>query len=138
MAVQTTVIKCPFCNQNLSDTKQEFIICSFCGKRFKRGTIHKEKEELIRRNMILNLNDEIKKQKAVKRIGTSIGIVFIIIGMFLHFSSVFETMEIILFVIFLALGFVWIGVGVVNGNKFRKNQSKLFDLTGGREVFDYY
>ncbi len=137
MAVQTTVIKCPFCNQHLSDTKQEYITCQFCGKRFKRAEIQKAAEEEMRRNLILDLNDEVKRQKTIKKVGYGIGILFLIFGMILHFSSVFEVMEWILFLIFIIFGFVWIGIGVVNARKFKTNQSKMFDLTGGREVFDY-
>lgn len=137
MAVQTTIIKCPFCNQHLADTKQEHVTCQFCGKRFKRSEIQKAAEEEMRRNMILDLNDEIKRQKTIKKIGYGIGMVFIALAMTLHFSSVFETNEWILFVIMIVLGFAWIGLGVTNATKFKKNQSKLFDLTGGREVFDY-
>jgi hypothetical protein len=138
MAVKTVVIKCPFCNQHLGDTKQEWIICTFCGKRFKRAEIQKAKEEEMRRNLILDLNDEIKKEKTGKKIGYTIGGLFFVFAMALQFMQVFEIIEWLLFIIMIVIGLVWIGFGVKNANKFKENQSKLFDLTGGREMFDYY
>jgi len=138
MAVKTVVIKCPFCNQHLSDTKQEWIICTFCGKRFKRAEIQKAKEEEMRRNMILDLNDQIKKEKTGKKVGYAIGGIFFVLAMAMQFLQVFEIMEWILFLVMIVVGFVWIGFGVKNARKFKENQSKLFDLTGGREMFDYY
>ncbi len=138
MGVQTVVIKCPFCNQHLSDTKQEWIICNFCGKKFKRAEIQKAKEEEMRRNMILDLNDQIKKEKTSKKVGYTIGALFFVFAMAMQFLQVFEIIEWLLFLVMIGIGFVWIGFGVKNARKFKQNQSKLFDLTGGREMFDYY
>ena len=94
MGVQTVVIKCPFCNQHLSDTKQEWIICNFCGKKFKRAEIQKAKEEEMRRNMILDLNDQIKKEKTSKKVGYTIGALFFVFAMAMQFLLVFEITEI--------------------------------------------
>ena len=108
MGVQTVVIKCPFCNQHL------------------------------RRNMILDLNDQIKKEKTSKKVGYTIGALFFVFAMAMQFLQVFEIIEWLLFLVMIGIGFVWIGFGVKNARKFKQNQSKLFDLTGGREMFDYY
>lgn len=130
-------IECPHCGNHVQDTKGEYINCRFCGKSFKRGTIAKEKEEEMRRQMVLDLSDDIQKIKTISGVGKLFGILFIIFGIVLLFSEVFEFFELLLTVIFLANGFVWLGLGAAYKAKLDKKQSKLFDLTGGRAVFEY-
>ena len=137
MATRAGIVVCPFCDAHLQDTKQEYIFCQFCGKNFKRGTIAKEKEEELRRNMVLDLSDSVQKMKTVSYIGMMFGALFIILGLPWLFSEIFEVTEILLMLIFFINGGVWIGLGVYYWSKLEETQSKLFDLTGGRTVFEY-
>ena len=136
MSVRAGIIKCPFCDAHLQDTRQEFIDCRYCGKRFKRGAA-KEREESLRRNMVLDLSDKIQKMKAVITAGRIFGALFIILGIIFLFSKIFELIEILITVSFIVNGLVWLAVSGVYSSKLEKTQSKMFDLTGGRAVFEY-
>jgi DNA-directed RNA polymerase subunit RPC12/RpoP len=136
MAVRAGIVKCPFCSAHLQDTKQEFIDCKYCGKRFKRG-IAKEKEEELRRNMVLDLSDKVQKMKVIMSAGKIFGILFIILAVIWLFSEAFEFMEIAVFSMLIVNGVVWFAVSGFYGSKLEKTQSKMFDLTGGRGVFEY-
>ena len=137
MAFSGALIECPYCGNHVQDTKQEYINCRFCGKSFKRGTIAKEKEEELRRNMVLDLSDEIAKMKVISSVGQVFGTIFIIFFIILLFSDVFLIIQLVLTVIFLANGVFLLAFGLSKKSKLDKKQSKLFDLTGGRAVFEY-
>ena len=136
MGVRAGIIECPFCKSHLQDTKQEYINCKHCGKRFSRGTV-KEEEDKLRRNMVLDLSDQVQKMKALISAGKMFGAVLILLGVLLLFSNVFELYEILLTVAFLANGIVWIVIASVVSSRLEKTQSKMFDLSGGRDVFEY-
>jgi uncharacterized membrane protein YvbJ len=121
MGVRAGLIECPHCRNHLQDTKQEYIDCSFCGKRFKRGTIGKEKEEEMRRTMVMDLSDKIQKMKAIIFAGRIFGFLCILLGVIMLFSKEFD----------------WIGLATKNNKQMEKDQSKMFDLSGGRAVFEY-
>jgi len=137
MGVRAGIIECPHCGNHLQDTKQEYIDCRFCGKRFKRGTVAKEKEEELRRTIILDLSDKIQKQKAVILSGRVFGALFLVIFFIMLFSEEFTIFEIVLTLILVINGAVWLGVASVYGKRLEKDQSKMFDLSGGRTVFEY-
>lgn len=136
MGVRAGIIKCPFCKSHLQDTRQEFIDCRFCGKRFKRGTA-KEEEEELRRNMVLDLSDKVNKMKTIISAGKIFGLIFLLFGVLMLFSRIFDFMELIITVAFFTCCGVWFGIMAVYGKKMEKTQSKLFDLSGGRDVFEY-
>ncbi len=136
MGVRAGIIECPFCKSHLQDTKQESIDCRFCGKRFRRGS-SKEKEEELRRTMVLELSDKTQKMKAVISTGKMVGPIFIILGSLFLFSKVFELTEMLLTVIFIVNGLAWLAIGAVYNSRLEKLQSKVFDLSGGRSVFEY-
>ncbi|WP_455392112.1 hypothetical protein [[Eubacterium] cellulosolvens] len=137
MGVRAGIIECPHCGNHLQDTKQEYIDCRFCGKRFKRGMVGKEKEEAMRRDMIMDLSDTIQKRKVVIFAGKVFGFLFLLLTLILMFSEAFTIEVIILTVLFLANGLAWIGIASVYNSKLQKEQSKMFDLSGGRTVFEY-
>ena len=137
MAVRAGIIECPDCNAHLQDTRQEYMTCHKCGNRFNRATVAKEKEGAVRRKMILDLSDSTKKMKVIGMYGKMFGAFFIILGIIWLFSEIFGLVEIILTVVFFVNGIAWIGIGLSYGSKLEKTQSKLFDLTGGRAMFDY-
>lgn len=137
MGVRAGIIECPHCGNHLQDTKQEFIDCRFCGKRFKRGTVGKEKEEAMRRDMVMDLSDTIQKRKSVIFAGKVFGLLFIVMTIILLFSEEFTLVQIILTVVFLANGIGWLAIASVYNAKLQKEQSKMFDLSGGRTVFEY-
>ena len=89
MGVRAGLVECPHCGNHLQYTKQEYINCRFCGKSFRRGTIAKEKEEELRRNMVLDLSDDIAKMKIVSSLGLLFGVLFLILGLILLFLEVF-------------------------------------------------
>jgi Flp pilus assembly protein TadB len=137
MAVRGGLIECPHCGNHVQDTKQEYIDCRFCGKRFKRGTVGKEKEEELRRNMVMDLSDKIQKMKAVIFAGKIVGLIFLVLGIILLFSDALTLIQILLMVIFFACAGVWLSLVWVYSNRMEKDQSKMFDLSGGRDVFEY-
>jgi DNA-directed RNA polymerase subunit RPC12/RpoP len=137
MGISGGLLECPHCSNHVQDTKQEYIDCRFCGKRFKRGAIAKEKEEELRRTMVLDLSDTVTKMNAVISAGKMFGGLFLVMFIILLFSKEFGTIEILLTVSFLTNGLVWFGLSAFNSSKLEKIQSKLFDLTGGRSVFEY-
>ena len=137
MGVRAGIIECPHCGNHLQDTKQEFIDCRFCGKRFKRGTVGKEKEEAMRRDMVMDLSDKIQKRKSVIFAGKIFGLLFIVMAVILLFSEEFTLIQIILTIAFLANGIGWLAIATVYNAKLQKEQSKMFDLSGGRTVFEY-
>jgi hypothetical protein len=136
MSVRAGIIKCPFCGSHLQDTKQEFISCKYCSKRFRRGSA-KEKEEEMRRTMVLDLSDDIQKMKAIIFSGKVFGSFLMIFGAIWLFSNVFEIIEIMITALFLGNGIAWLAVAGFYGRKLEKTQSKMFDLTGGRAAFEY-
>lgn len=137
MGVRAGIIECPHCGNHLQDTRQEYIDCRFCGKRFKRGTVGKEKEEAMRRDMVMDLSDKIQRRKVVIFAGRIFGSLFIVMTIILLFSEAFSLVQIILTVVFLANGIAWLAIASVYSSKLEKEQSKMFDLSGGREVFEY-
>jgi uncharacterized membrane protein YvbJ len=137
MGVQAGLIACPHCGNHVQDTKQQHIDCSFCGKRFQRGTIAKEKEEEIRRTMVLDLTDSIQKKKVIILAGKIFGGLFLLLFFILLFSEAFTIFEIIIAVVLLVNGVVWLGLATAQNTKMQKEQSKMFDLSGGRDVFEY-
>jgi hypothetical protein len=137
MGVRAGIIECPHCGNHLQDTRQEYIDCRFCGKRFKRGTVGKEKEEAMRRDMVMDLSDKIQRRKVVIFAGRIFGSLFIVMTIILLFSEAFSLVQIILTIVFLANGIAWLGIASVYSSKLEKEQSKMFDLSGGREVFEY-
>jgi uncharacterized Zn-finger protein len=136
MAVRAGLIKCPFCTAHLQDTKQEFIDCKYCGKRFKRGAA-KDKEEELRRNMVLDLSDKIQKMKVIISASKIFGGLFILLGVIWLFSEVFEFFEIMVTSLMFINGIVWLAIYGTYNSKLDKTQSKMFDLSGGRAAFDY-
>ena len=136
MGVRAGIIKCPECGAHLQDTKQEYIDCRHCGKRFQRGSA-KEKEEELRRTMVLDLSDKVQKMKVIISSGKMFGILFIILGIIMLFSEVFEFTEILITILFMGNGIAWFALAGVYNSKLEKIQSKMFDLTGGRAVFEY-
>ncbi len=136
MGVRAGIIKCPFCNAHLQDTRQEFIDCRYCGKRFRRGSA-KDKEEELRRNMVMDLSDQVQKMKVIMTSGRMFGAILLILGVIMLFSEVFEFFEILITVLFMGNGIAWLVVSGIYGSKLEKTQSKMFDLTGGRDVFEY-
>ena len=136
MAVRAGLIKCPFCSSHLQDTKQEYIDCKYCGKRFRRGSA-KEKEEEMRRKMVLDLSDDIQKMKATVFAGKIFGGFLLIFGALWLFSNVFEMIEIILTALFFGNGIAWLAIAGFYSKKLDKTQSKMFDLTGGRAAFEH-
>lgn len=136
MGVRAGIIKCPSCGAHLQDTRQEHIDCRYCGKRFTRGAA-KHKEEELRRNMILDLSDNVQKMKAVISAGKIFGAIFIFLGVIWLFSKVFEFTEIMITSLFFINGIVWLAIAGVYNSKLDKTQSKMFDLTGGRAAFEY-
>ena len=137
MAVRAGIVECPHCGNHLQDTRQEFIDCRFCGKRFKRGTLGKEKEEQLRRDMLLDLSDKIQKEKVIIFTGRIFGAVFLIFFILYLFSEALYIFEIILIIAFLVNGIAWLSLSAVFGRRLEKDQSKMFDLSGGRAVFEY-
>ena len=69
--------------------------------------------------------------------GKMFGALFIILAVIWLFSEAFEFMEIIVFSMLIVNGIVWFAVSGVYGSKLEKTQSKMFDLSGGRDVFEY-
>ena len=100
MGVRAGIIECPHCGNHLQDTRQEHIDCRFCGKRFKRGTVGKEKEEAMRRDMVMDLSDKIQKRKSVIFAGKVFGLLFIVMAVILLFSEEFTLIQIIFIVVF--------------------------------------
>jgi len=100
MAMRGTLIECPHCGNHVQDTKQQYIDCRFCGKRFMRGTVAKEKEEALRRTMILDLTDSLQKKKAIILAGKIFGGLFLVLMLILLFSDEFTMTEMILTLIF--------------------------------------
>ncbi len=136
MGIESGLIECPFCKSHLQDTKQEYVDCRYCGKRFRRGST-KEKEEELRRTMVLELADKTQKMKVVISAGKMVGPIFIIFGVLFIFSNVFELFELLLMVIFIANGVAWMAISAVYSSRLEKLQSKMFDISGGRAVFEY-
>ena len=137
MGVRAGIIECPHCGNHLQDTKQEYMDCRFCGKRFKRGTVGKEKEEAMRREMLLNLSDKIQKMKTIVLAGKIFAFLFLMLTLILLFSDEFDLIQILLTVGFIANAIVWLAISSVYNSRLQKDQSKMFDLSGGRTVFEY-
>jgi hypothetical protein len=137
MGVQAGIIECPHCGNHLQDTKQETMDCRFCGKRFNRGTIGKEKEEAMRRDMLLDLTDKVQKYKVIILAGKIFGALFLAFTIIFMFAEELTMIEIGLLIAFLVNGFVWLGLASKYSAQLQKDQSKLFDLSGGRQVFEY-
>ena len=85
--------------------------------------------------MILDLSDKLQKMKAVVFAGKIVGSMFFILGIILLFSEAFTFMEILLTVLFFGCGGVWLGLMYKTGAQMEKDQSKMFDLSGVRDVY---
>ena len=127
-------ISCPFCRRELDDSNEPTIHCKFCGKQFRRLDVFNEDEKVMRQNMIIDLSTYMSKIKITKNVGFIIGVLGILSIVVLLFAEQIVFTVLILLIAFLLTVAGWAIVWIINERKYAKNQSKLFDLSGGRRV----
>lgn len=124
------MIKCSNCHRMLQDTFHEEIICTYCGKRTNRAEAIATSEEEVRRKMIWDISDNIRKYKAMRNIGVAAGPVLIVFGVLFLFSNIFTLMVQILMGATIALGVVWLAIGISSNKKKEDTVNKMYDMSG--------
>ena len=129
MALRPGMIKCSNCSRNLEDTFQEFIICPYCGKRTNREEAISSSEEEVRRRLIWDISDNIRKFKMIRNLGYALGPVLIILAILVLFSNIFTLIHQIIFVVALALGCVWLTIGATASRRSEASIGKMLDFS---------
>jgi hypothetical protein len=123
------MIKCGNCGRMLEDTFQEHIICRYCGKKTNREEALSNSEEEIRRRVIWDISDNIRKYKLMRNVGFGIGPVLLFIAFLFLFSNVFTLYIQLIFVATLGLGCAWLFVGYIASRNLEGGMGKMFDLS---------
>lgn len=134
MAGDADIIQCAFCSREIEDTHDPTIHCRYCGKKFRRMDVFDEDEKSMRQNMIIDLATYMSKLKITKNVAGVLGFFSLVAAVLLLFA---EEMSLILWILLpiFVIGFVvWMVIWGLNSKKYTQNQSKLFDLTGGRRI----
>ena len=134
MAGEGDKISCPFCRRELDDTHEPTILCKFCGKKFRRVDVFDEDEKAMRQNMIIDLSTYMAKLKTTKTVALILAALSLAAVVVMLFGEQVVLQVIILLVAILICLIVWVAVYAIHERKYSKNQSKLFDLTGGRRL----
>jgi VIT1/CCC1 family predicted Fe2+/Mn2+ transporter len=123
------MIKCSECGRMLEDTYTEFIVCAYCGKKTNREEAISSSEEEVRRRVIWDISDKIRKYKMIRNIGYSVGPLLLLLSFLFLFSNIFTLYIQILFVATLAMGIVWLVIGVSAGRKSEASVGRMFDMS---------
>jgi hypothetical protein len=134
MAGEADKIQCAFCRRDIEDTHDPTIHCRFCGKKFRRVDVFDEDEKSMRQNMIIDLATYMSKLKITKNVAAVLGILCLAAAVLLLFAEEAILIVWILLPLFAAGFVVWMVIWGLNSKKYSQNQSKLFDLTGGRRL----
>jgi len=130
MGMRAGTIKCSNCHRMLPDTYHEEIICTYCGKRTNRAEAIASSEEEVRRKQIWDISDNIRKYRVMANIGFIFGPVLILIGIMILFSNIFTLLEMSLFIAALALGVVWLFIGISSSRKKEATVNRMYDMSG--------
>jgi len=123
------MIKCSNCGRALEDTFQEEIICSYCGKKTNREEAISTSEEEVRRRLIWDISDNIRRYKAIRNTGFAMGPFLLIFAFLLLFSDIFTLYYQIVFVVALATGCVWFVIGYTGGKRSEATVGKMYDIS---------
>ena len=135
MAQRARLLECPSCSKQLEDTKQENILCKYCGYSCKRDDVVQEDEEYIRRKMVVDLRSKMDMYKARKKYSTIFMIVYFALGIpMLIFKSMDITLSVVLLVGFMVLGFVFFLLMLLNDRLYDSNRSKASDISMRRRL----
>jgi hypothetical protein len=134
MAPTQGKINCPFCSRELDDSKEPYIQCRFCGKKFRRLDIFNDDEKSMRQSLIIDLSTEMSKLRITKNVASVIGTLCLLCAVIILFAEEALLVHWLLIAFFVLLTIVWWVVSFINGMKYNQNQSKLFDLSGGRRI----
>jgi hypothetical protein len=134
MAGEAEKIQCAFCRREIEDTHDPTIHCRFCGKKFRRVDVFDEDEKSMRQNMIIDLSTYMSKLKITKNVAAVLGIFCLAAAVLLLFAEEAILIIWLLLPLFTAGFVIWMVVWGLNSKKYSQNQSKLFDLTGGRRL----
>ncbi len=104
MALRPGMIKCSNCGRTLEDTFHEEIICTYCGKKTNREEALSTSEEEVRRRLIWDISDNIRKYKAIRNIGFAVGPLLLIFAFLMLFSNIFTLNYQIVFIVAIATG----------------------------------
>ena len=137
MGMRAGTIKCSNCHRMLPDTYHEEIICTYCGKRTNRAEAIATSEEEVRRKQIWDISDKIRKYKVMRNIGFAFGPVLMIVGIVILFSNIFTLLEMSLFTVTLALGVVWLFVGISSNRKKEATINRMYDMSGEAADADF-
>jgi uncharacterized membrane protein YvbJ len=129
MAIRPGMIKCSNCGRSLEDTFTEHIVCTYCGKRTNREEALSTSEEEVRRRLIWDISDNIRKYKMMRYIGFAVGPILLLVAFLLLFSNLFDLKIQIIFAIALALGCVWLFIGLSANKRSESSMGKMFDIS---------
>ena len=129
MAMRPGMIKCHDCGRMLEDTFHEFILCPYCGKRTNREEAISNSEEEIRRRMIWDISDNIRKYKMMRNVGMAVGPVLLLLAFLLLFSNIFTLYYQIFFAATLALGCVWLFIGMTANSRSESSIGRMLDMS---------
>jgi uncharacterized membrane protein YvbJ len=123
------MIKCSNCGRALEDTFHEDIICTYCGKKTNREEALSTSEEEVRRRLIWDISDNIRRYKAIRNIGFSVGPLLIIFAIIMLFSNIFTLNYQIVFILALATGSAWILIGFTGSKRSEATVGKMYDIS---------
>jgi predicted RNA-binding Zn-ribbon protein involved in translation (DUF1610 family) len=131
MGLRTQLVKCSNCGRQLEDSGQEEFTCHYCGKKTFRD-IAADRELVEQKIMVIKLNADVKWQKTVFRALVAIGIAIVALSFIFLFADKFLPEVLYSFLGVLGIGMAIFAAGIAIQRRYRRNNSKLQDLTGGR------
>jgi predicted RNA-binding Zn-ribbon protein involved in translation (DUF1610 family) len=131
MGLRTQLVKCSNCGRQLEDTGQDEFTCHYCGKKTFRD-LTADKELFEQKVMVLKLSADVKWQKSANKALLGSGAAIVALSILFLFAEKFLDPVLFSFVGMLVLGLVIMVLGHMIRKRYKRNNNKLQDLTGGR------
>ena len=131
MGLGSTMVKCSNCGRQLEDTGSDEFTCHYCGKKTFRD-LTADKELFDQTVMVINLTADVKWQKSAYKALLGCGVAIMVLSFIFLFAKKFLAPVQFSFAGMLVLGILILVWGILVQRRFKRNNSKLQDLTGGR------
>jgi hypothetical protein len=133
MGLGTNLVKCSNCGRQLEDTGKDEFTCHYCGKRTYRD-LAADAELFEQKKSVILLSADVKWQKSAYKALLGAGAALIALSMVFLMAEKFLDSALYSFMGMLALGVLLFLYGWMIMRRYRVNNNKLQDLTGGRGI----
>lgn len=129
MGMRAGMIKCGNCGKMVQDTLQEEVVCQYCGKRTNREEAMATSEEEVRRRLIWDISDNIRKFKAMRNAGFAVGSLLLLFSFLILFSNLFTLKIQIIFIVAFITGLIWLFIGFTANRRSETSIGKMLDFS---------